>query len=153
MQKPYSAPEKLADQRSRRKTIISLTPLIDVVFILLVFFMLASSFLDWRTVSLDTRAASTLAAPAQATPFVVEIRGDSLALNGTPITLEALLRQAQARRPADQPVSLQPLGTTPVQPVIRVLDALHGAGVRPLELIEDPQWQPEPVGEGRDALP
>ena len=29
---------------------ISLTPLIDVVFILLIFFMLASSFLDWRAV-------------------------------------------------------------------------------------------------------
>ncbi len=29
----------------RRRSLISLTPLIDVVFILLVFFMLASSFL------------------------------------------------------------------------------------------------------------
>jgi len=27
---------------------VPLTPLVDVVFILLVFFMLASSFLDWR---------------------------------------------------------------------------------------------------------
>jgi len=153
MQKPYSATAKLAGQSSRRKGIISLTPLIDVVFILLVFFMLASSFLDWRTVSLDTRAASTPAVPAQATPFVVEIRGESLTLNGAPTTLEALLSQAQARRPADQPVSLQPLGATPVQPVIRVLDALHGAGVQPLALIDDPQWQPEAVGEGRDALP
>ena len=32
--------------------LISLTPLIDVVFILLVFFMLASSFLDWRSIDL-----------------------------------------------------------------------------------------------------
>jgi len=153
MQKPDSAPGKLADQQARRKTIISLTPLIDVVFILLVFFMLASSFLDWRTVSLDTRAARTSAAPSEATPFVVQVRGDTLALNGTSITLETLVRQAQARRPADQPVSLQPLGATPVQPVIRVLDALYGAGVQPLALIDDPQWRPESVGEGRDALP
>jgi len=84
MQKPFSAPEKLADQQARRKTIISLTPLIDVVFILLVFFMLASSFMDWRTLSLDTRAARAPAAASEATPFVVQIRGETLALNGTP---------------------------------------------------------------------
>ncbi len=37
----------------RRRALISLTPLIDVVFILLVFFMLPSSFLDWRAIDLD----------------------------------------------------------------------------------------------------
>ncbi|REG82374.1 ExbD/TolR family protein [Marinomonas pollencensis] len=34
----------------KRKTAISLTPLIDIVFILLLFFMLTSSFVPWRTV-------------------------------------------------------------------------------------------------------
>lgn len=34
----------------KRKQAISLTPLIDVVFILLLFFMLTSSFVPWRTV-------------------------------------------------------------------------------------------------------
>jgi len=36
--------------QTRRKTSISLTPLIDIVFILLLFFMLTSSFVPWRTV-------------------------------------------------------------------------------------------------------
>lgn len=40
----------------RRKQLISLTPLIDVVFILLLFFMLSSSFVAWRT--LDTPLAA-----------------------------------------------------------------------------------------------
>ena len=43
----------------RKKQLVSLTPLIDVVFILLLFFMLTSSFVAWRT--LDT----PLAAPSQ----------------------------------------------------------------------------------------
>lgn len=34
----------------KRKNAISLTPLIDVVFILLLFFMLTSSFVPWRIV-------------------------------------------------------------------------------------------------------
>jgi biopolymer transport protein ExbD len=37
----------------RRRRLISLTPLIDVVFILLVFFMLASSFMEWRLIDLQ----------------------------------------------------------------------------------------------------
>lgn len=40
----------------KRKNAISLTPLIDVVFILLLFFMLTSSFTPWRT--LDTPLSS-----------------------------------------------------------------------------------------------
>lgn len=38
----------------RRRSVISLTPLIDVVFILLLFFMLASNFSKERTVSWNT---------------------------------------------------------------------------------------------------
>ena len=53
-------PQRLADsfgqRASRRRALIGLTPLIDVVFILLVFFMLASSFLDWRAIDLTAPA-------------------------------------------------------------------------------------------------
>ena len=62
MQRPISARLRLVNRagrpQGRRRPLISLTPLIDVVFILLVFFMLASSFLDWRSIDLN--------APAQA---------------------------------------------------------------------------------------
>ncbi len=42
----------------RRQRAISLTPLIDVVFILLLFFMLSSSFVQWRQVNLSAAQAS-----------------------------------------------------------------------------------------------
>lgn len=42
--------------QTKRKQAISLTPLIDVVFILLLFFMLTSSFVPWRI--LDTPLAA-----------------------------------------------------------------------------------------------
>lgn len=89
------------------KPIISLTPLIDVVLILLVFFMLAPSFVDWRALSLDTGAAGRLA-PSEQTPFIVQLDGESLRLEGAAISLDALIEQARSRQPADQPVSLQP---------------------------------------------
>jgi len=136
----------LAVATARRRPVISLTPLIDVVFILLVFFMLASSFMDWRTLALDTAAAGA-PAPAEEAPFVVQIDAGELRLNGDAITLEALIDAARARRPAVQPVSLQPMAETRVQAVVRVLDALNGAGVGPLKLVDDPDWQ------GDEALP
>ncbi|PKH04278.1 biopolymer transporter ExbD [Psychromonas sp. MB-3u-54] len=42
----------------KRKQAISLTPLIDVVFILLLFFMLSSSFAKWQAIQLPASTAS-----------------------------------------------------------------------------------------------
>ncbi|QUX97542.1 biopolymer transporter ExbD [Marinomonas sp. CT5] len=42
----------------KRKNAISLTPLIDVVFILLLFFMLTSSFVPWRIVDTPLSVSS-----------------------------------------------------------------------------------------------
>lgn len=42
----------------KRKQAISLTPLIDVVFILLLFFMLTSSFVPWRSVDTPLSVSS-----------------------------------------------------------------------------------------------
>lgn len=47
--------------RPRRRRVMNLTPLIDVVFLLLVFFMLASTFLKYGTVKLETAGAGTAA--------------------------------------------------------------------------------------------
>ena len=40
-------------KKNSRKLVIGLTPLIDVVFILFVFFMLSSSFTKWNTLQLS----------------------------------------------------------------------------------------------------
>lgn len=44
---------------SRLKKTISLTALIDVVFILLMFFMLTSTFIKWHSIALQTSAAGS----------------------------------------------------------------------------------------------
>lgn len=49
----------------KRKNAISLTPLIDVVFILLLFFMLTSSFVPWRIVDTPLSVASDVQTPPQ----------------------------------------------------------------------------------------
>jgi len=54
------------------KPLISLTPLIDVVFILLIFFMLASSFLDWRTIEMTVSTAGEKSQSTDLPPLIVK---------------------------------------------------------------------------------
>lgn len=77
----------IQNKRIRR---LSLTPLIDVVFLLLVFFMLASTFSRFSTLEL----AGGTASPGKTAPqeiALIRIHEDGkLDLNGTPIEAEML---------------------------------------------------------------
>lgn len=122
----------------RRRSLISLTPLIDVVFILLVFFMLASSFLDWRSIELSAPATGAPSAGMEGA-LLVEVRGEGLRLSGRAVTLDQLderVRERLARR-RDQAVFVKPAAGVPLQRAVAVLDRLSAAGVANLSLIRD----------------
>jgi biopolymer transport protein ExbD len=126
--------------RPRRRPGIGLTPLIDVVFILLVFFMLASSFLDWRTISL----APPTGASAEATmegAYLVEIREDDVRLAGQVVPLEAVADElARAVREDDNArVLLKPEAGVALQRAITVLETLTAAGVTNIRFVRAPE--------------
>ena len=125
--------------RGRRRALISLTPLIDVVFILVVFFMLASSFLDWRAIDLNTPVQAA-AAPSAVGAVLVEVRSDGLRLSGQRIALDDLVAHMRDRLAddADRRVLVRASAGVALQEVITVLDRLSGAGVADLSLIRDP---------------
>jgi len=120
----------------QRRLRISLTPLIDVVFILLVFFMLASSFLDWRAIPLDAPALS-VASASEDGAVLVELRApDELRLSGesvTPEELEHRLRERLEQRP-EQRVLVQAAGGVPLQRTVSVLDRIAASGVSDVAL-------------------
>jgi len=128
------------DVPRRRPVGIRLTPLIDVVFILLVFFMLASSFMDWRGFRLDLPAAD--ATPdADVDPLVVRVLGDGgYRLGGVDLAAEELVERVRAARDgSDQrPVVIQAAPDAPVQAMVRALDRLHGGGIEGASLAGDP---------------
>ena len=132
----------LAVKRTRRRPLIGLTPLIDVVFILLVFFMLASSFVDWRAIELTAPAdgeASTVGAVEGA--LLVEVRPDGLRFAGEFLPIDAIAERVNARLAAapDTPVLVKPAGGVNLQQTVNVLDRLTEAGAANLSLIRDPQ--------------
>jgi biopolymer transport protein ExbD len=125
---------------ARRRNLISLTPLIDVVFILLVFFMLASSFLDWRSISLDAPKQTSGAASLEQA-LLIEVRDDGLRLGGETMSLDRIAQRAAKalRGKPDRPVLIRPEKSVPVQDVVMVLDVLSAAGIGNLSLIRRAQ--------------
>jgi len=120
----------------RRRNLISLTPLIDVVFILLVFFMLASSFLNWRSITLDSPKQTGTSASLERA-LLIEVRTDGLRLAGETMSLDRIAGRAMAAlaKKPDRPVLVRPDDGVPVQEVVQVLDGLAAAGVGNLSLI------------------
>lgn len=117
---------------------VSLTPLIDVVFILLIFFMLASSFLDWRAIDLNTPGARTVGAAMEGA-LLVEVMPDRLRLSGETLSLEALgerVRQRLAVKP-NQPVVVKAAPGVELQRAVKILDGLSAAGAGQVSIIRD----------------
>jgi biopolymer transport protein ExbD len=117
---------------SRRMT-IALTPLIDVVFILLFFFMLASKFDHRATLSLSSAGG----APEQrVTPnheqllLVLGVNGEILA-NGKLLDREALNQRLDTlTRAADASVVIQPSRDVAVQHLVSLIDIVESTGLR-----------------------
>ena len=81
-----------------------MTPLIDVIFLLLLFFMLTSTFSRFGEVELSgaVRAASS----AQTAPLFLSLTDTTLRLNGDPVALDGLEAALSARDSARLLVSL-----------------------------------------------
>jgi len=123
----------LAEPRRARRP--NLTPMIDVVFLLLVFFMLASRFGADRTLPLATGTGAATATPAVLR--LVELdAGGGLRLNGRPITAPELAPALTALSPDPAvPVVLRGKGAA-LQALVTVLDDLEAAGFSRLVLVE-----------------
>ena len=66
-----------------------MTSLIDVIFLLLLFFMLTSTFSKFSEVELSA-AGSGAAAPSDVPPLFLQLGVDDLRLNGDPLDMGAL---------------------------------------------------------------
>ena len=113
---------------ARRRRGLNLTPMIDVVFLLLVFFMLVSRFGQLDGVPLALAGGS---APGwSGAPRLVDVRPDGLSLNGSPREAAELIADLRRLMPApDAPVVLRPQDGADVQRLVAVIDLLREAGI------------------------
>ena len=116
--------------------LIPLTPLIDVVFILLIFFMLASSFLDWRALDLNISAPGR-ATESKGRAVLILLKADgSLLMNGKATKAEDLISRIEARIAENpkQTVVIRPEEEVPLQRAIDTIDLLKRAGALEISL-------------------
>ncbi len=72
-----------------------MTPLIDVIFLLLLFFMLSSTFSRFGEIELTQATAGGSGTSAPADRLFLQLGVDRLVLNGTQVTLDNLLAQVE----------------------------------------------------------
>ncbi len=114
---------------------LSLTPLIDVVFLLLIFFLVTSEFEEEerRLDILLPTASSAVPMTSKPREIVVDINADGeLYLHGqaTPLDqLQRLMTLAVSKNPTNQSVVIRADHRTSFQPVVTVMDLCNKTGI------------------------
>ncbi len=126
----------LADTTRRARRGPSLTPMIDVVFLLLVFFMLAARFGAPDALVLPL-AAGTTEAVWDGPPRLIDVSPQEVRLNGQAVALGDLAASLAPLMPdPEAPVVLRPLQDARLQSLVDVLATLGAAGYRNVVIVE-----------------
>ncbi len=119
---------------------INLTPLIDVVFLLLIFFMVSTTFEHQSRIQIDLPEATADATEQEDDKLEILIDaqgryfiGDQQVINSELKTLKTAISKAVGNR-GELPVTIRADANTPHQAVIRVLDASSQLGLTHISL-------------------
>ncbi|PWE28665.1 biopolymer transporter ExbD [Pararhodobacter marinus] len=112
----------------RRRSALSLTSLIDVIFLLLLFFMLTSTFT--RLGELDLTPGAPGGSQGQAAPVFVQLAPGDLRVNAETVPLDGLARHLTPLAGEDGMVLIALGEGVDAQRLVDVLAALRGAAFR-----------------------
>ena len=128
--------------RRRSGQMPNLTPLIDIVFLLLVFFMLTSHFVQEQAIDIDLPVAESGEAVSEDSRLELVINADGRYLLDDhfiePESLEAVLRDKLARRD-DKSLRVRGDRHAPLGNAVSVLDAARRAGADGVDIVTEQQ--------------
>ena len=135
------------NRKKRVGMIISVTPLVDVMMILLIFFMVTSTYLDLDMIPLvggDREAGEQSSEPivavdrADSTSLLVRLGADgTVHVSGQAVSLAGLSSVIKVRvttRPST-PVLLLPSGAATTQSLVSLMDTIADAGARNVRVV------------------
>ena len=125
-----------SDRRKVRAT-VELTPLIDVVFLLLIFFMLTSSFISPAGIKVNLPSAvSSKALPKE--DLIIYITENGLVMiDEREIGLNELKARVEATAGTDSHISIKADKKTPLGKVVEIWDLCRDAGISNLNIATD----------------
>ena len=121
----------------RHLPVVSVIPLVDVLLILLVFFMVTSTFLDLDMLPMSQAEGTGTPAEGQARAVVVRILpGGDLASGGQRVEPEGISGFFAAQTEDNIQILLLPSPDADVQALTRVLDAAAERGIGSLRVLQ-----------------
>lgn len=128
----------MARRHKREAIAMDLTPLIDIVFLLLIFFLVTSSFKKEQLALLVKLPKSEQGAGTEKKidQLTIELSDDEIALNGKKTTLEELPASFQAAEKSIL-VNLRIDGDVKYQRLVKILDLLQLNKLENISLITD----------------
>ena len=131
---------KLRDPRQFEKPEIIIIPMIDIMFFLLVFFMISTmSMVDLKTVDVNMPKAKNVETNLSVTYLVTLKKDGSLWLEDKPTPQDDLLRRAQVEQSKNSrfAVAIRADETVDYGTLMQLMDALKGAGISRFALAAD----------------
>jgi biopolymer transport protein ExbD len=136
--------KKISGKRSEDDAKIDLTPMLDVVFILLIFFVVTATFLSETSISAASSDNNSNETPPEDTDkknILFEIGpNNEIILNGNPRPIIATqvrsnIDQLKAENPAAS-VIIQPDNSSEVSTLVMIMDAARQAGMANISIVE-----------------
>ena len=126
-------------QREERELIsINITPLIDIVFLLLVFFMLATSFIQKSTIEVNLSSGKTINIDNEKNTVVVILNKKGLIyLNSKLINISNIRNEINniVKKNPKYNILIKSHKKIPVQKVIRLIEEVRLAGTDNIKLV------------------
>lgn len=133
--------------RMRPLSEINVTPLVDVMLVLLIVFMVAAPLLTVG-VAVDLPKTAAQPIPDQGEPLTVTVASDgSIFVQETQVSIEDLVPRLQALSKAgyDQRIYIRGDQGRAYGEIARVMGRINSAGFRQIGLVMDPEFKATPV--------
>jgi biopolymer transport protein ExbD len=160
----FLPPQPLFRSRAAEGAEMDMTPMIDVTFQLLIFFMIAATYVVQKTLSLpplhgdDDAPATVTMAELASQNIMVRVTDDrSVTVNGAPVALDSLgraLSAAAKKQKTGQPeIALDMADDVTQATVVQVLDAAGAAQIEKVHFISRQRPAGSRAGPARRSAP
>ncbi len=125
--------------RKKSESEVNLTPMLDVVFIMLIFFIVTASFVKESGIEISRPSASTAVRKEQGNILIAITANDQIWMNRRqvdPRALRANIERAHAENPQGS-VVIQADREAKTGLLVKVLDAARAAGVKSISIAAD----------------
>ena len=117
---------------------INVAPLIDIVFLLLIFFMLTSEFTDFKTIDMISPNQSSTSIQKNDLPIIINLSENGLVeIDKIEIKLEDLSETIQMKlmNSKNKKIVISTLNKTKINNLIIVVDTIRSLGIENIALI------------------